>query len=361
VSADVIEARYWMLSDPARGEALTRRALDEAAHLPAGDVATAKASEYARLTLAVEAARAGRAQESLAQVAAGAGAGDESADEPGCALGLAVDDERALAVTRGQDGAVVAEVTGRESALLAPEVLVPPLVRARLEGCREVRVFALAPIHGVPRLLPPEVAWAYVSSANADAPSALPSRRVVVSDVTPPATLGLARLASWSAPDDGATWLHGESATPERALLAMGDATEIEIHAHGFVDAARSTASLIALSPDPSGRYALTAADLAGVSLRGRPVVLLGACHAARVAPSLHEAWSLPNAFVRAGARAVLASPAEIRDAEARPFFDAVLARVRAGASPAVALRDERVQWLARDPASWVGDVLSFE
>jgi hypothetical protein len=144
-------------------------------------------------------------------------------------------------------------------------------------------------------------------------------------------------------------------------LDAIGGATEVEIHAHGFVDAEQSAASIIALSPEPDGRYALSAADLGGVRLRGAPVVVLGTCHAAKAAASLHEAWSLPTAFVHAGARAVFASPAEIRDAEAHPFFEAVLARVRAGTPPSAALRDERAAWLARDASSWVKDVIAFE
>jgi hypothetical protein len=141
----------------------------------------------------------------------------------------------------------------------------------------------------------------------------------------------------------------------------MRDATEVEIHAHGFVDATQSSASILALSPDERGRYALSVSDLEGAHLEGRPVVVLGACHAARTARYLHASWSLPVALVRAGARAVFGSPEEIRDADARPFFDAVLSAVRTGAEPAVALRDERSKWLARDGASWVKDVIAFE
>jgi hypothetical protein len=127
------------------------------------------------------------------------------------------------------------------------------------------------------------------------------------------------------------------------------------------VDALESTASILALSPEDGGKFALSASDLQTVNLGGHPVVVLGACHAAKTAAYLHEAWSLPAAFVHAGARAVFASPSVIADAEARPFFDAVLARVRGGSPPAVALRDERVQWLSRDPNSWVADVIEFE
>jgi hypothetical protein len=75
----------------------------------------------------------------------------------------------------------------------------------------------------------------------------------------------------------------------------------------------------------------------------------------------MHQGWSLPAAFLEGGAAAVLASPAEVQDAEAPAFFHAVQERIRAGAKPAVALREERVRWLARDGRSWVQDVMLFE
>jgi cellulose synthase operon protein C len=184
---------------------------------------------------------------------------------------------------------------------------------------------------------------------------------VVVSDVEPPADLGLPRLGSWGAPPEETTWVHGAEATPSFVLSQIADATEVEIDAHGVVDPAQSAAAIIALSPESDGRFALSAADLTPGSLRQHPVIVLGACHAAKTAPYYHQAWSLPSAFVRAGARAVFASPDVVRDAEARPFFDGLLARIRAGAAPAVALRDERASWVARDPKGWVSSVMVFE
>jgi hypothetical protein len=64
---------------------------------------------------------------------------------------------------------------------------------------------------------------------------------------------------------------------------------------------------------------------------------------------------------VEAGARAVFAATVDLPDAQAGPFFNAVRARIRAGAAPSVALRDERLQWLQRPGAEWVRQVLLFE
>jgi hypothetical protein len=57
----------------------------------------------------------------------------------------------------------------------------------------------------------------------------------------------------------------------------------------------------------------------------------------------------------------VFAAATEIPDIESSRFFASVLARVRAGADPAVALRDQRIETLRSNPSSWVADVILFE
>jgi len=155
--------------------------------------------------------------------------------------------------------------------------------------------------------------------------------------------------------------LEGPVASPERVLAEIRDATEVDFHTHGLVDAAISDVSLLVLSPGLDGQYALSARQIRSHRLAGAPLVVLAACRAAAFAPYVHEAWSLPAAFLSAGARAVLASPSPLSDAEAGPFFAAVRARIHAGSPPVVALRDERQVWLARDATASVGDVLLFE
>lgn len=155
--------------------------------------------------------------------------------------------------------------------------------------------------------------------------------------------------------------LRGEAATPGRVLEAMKEATEIQIHAHGLVDPERSSASFIALSPDAGGEFALTAADLERARLPGRPLVLLAACYSAKTALDLHQSHGLAAAFVRSGARVVLAATQEIPNKDAPRFFELVLERVRAGQPAAGALRDERVKWVAAGGGRWVEQVLLFE
>ena len=144
-------------------------------------------------------------------------------------------------------------------------------------------------------------------------------------------------------------------------LAAIGGAGDVTIHAHGLVDVALPDASFLALSPDPDGRFALTTGDVRKARFSASPLIILAACRASSAAPVLHETWSLPAAFVFAGARAVIASAAPIPDADAAAFFDAVRGKVRAGASVATALRDVRRQWLGDRRADWVRDVIVFE
>lgn len=61
------------------------------------------------------------------------------------------------------------------------------------------------------------------------------------------------------------------------------------------------------------------------------PIIVLAACHAAAVAPYLRQRFSLPDAFLAAGASAVVAPDIAIPDASARPIFDELHRRVAAG------------------------------
>jgi len=182
----------------------------------------------------------------------------------------------------------------------------------------------------------------------------------VVSAVEAPASLGLPALGGWRT--DGAAadvLLSGAAATPSRVLAELASASVAELHVHGLADL--EDAAALVLAPEPDGRFALGAPQVRSMRLNHAPLVILAACHAARTQPWQHQGWSLPAAFLEAGARAVLASTAEVPDAEAPRFFAGVRRRVEEGVLPAQALRDERQDWLARGGQAWVNDVLLFE
>ncbi|MFP2934173.1 CHAT domain-containing protein, partial [Pyxidicoccus sp. 3LG] len=192
-----------------------------------------------------------------------------------------------------------------------------------------------------------------------------PGRHLVVSHVVGPPSLRLPLLDVLEAPrvpDPMRLELRGPQATPSRVLEAMVDASEVELHAHGMFSPAVSDASLVVLTPELDGRYALTADSVRKLQLRRAPLVMLVTCSAAKTAPYLHEPFSLPVAFIEAGASAVLASTVEIPDS-AGGFFESVRELVRGGMRPSKALRSARARWLKDHPgdASWLPHVLLFE
>ena len=360
--ADHIEGRVRIIRDRPAGQALLRAAIAAARELPRSDTHALKALSFSHASLALDAAAHDEHAAALAILADEVGAPAPTA----CALGLVVDHERSYVVALGPTGAPQARLDEHRQTPAADTQVPDPIVAA-LRPCPEVAVFARPPLAGRPGLLPPDLAWSYRvghphlrtgPKGQVATPTPSPGRRLVVADVQAPAALGLPRLAPWRDDDPDARLLAGPDATPTRVLQALPDAAEIEFHVHGLVDLGVSDASFLALSPDPDGHHALTAGQIRGVPLPARPLVILGACHAGQVAPYLHEAWSLPLAFLEAGARAVIASPAPVQDREAGPFFAAVRARILAGASPAVAVRDERIR-PGSDP--WTASVLVFE
>ncbi len=355
------EARLGLEQDRERGRALLRRNLEDAAALAREDVNARKARTASYTSLLLEAGRTGDFQGALALFAE-----EQGLPVPaGCLLAVAVDDERTLLVARGPGGEPRGHHdTSRQELFQDAAGLVPEALLEVLRPCERVLVLARPPVHGHAGLLPPELAWSYHVGRALPAPRTPPTaRHLVVADVEPPAELGLPRLNAWApgSADAGRVVLAGPAATPKRVLAEMADATEIEFHTHGLIDPEVSNASLVVLSPEPDGRYALTVREVRGQTLRGAPVVILAACRAAHTAPFLYEPFSLPVAFAEAGARAVFAATVDLPDAEAGAFFDAVRSRIRAGALPAVALRDERLAWLGRPGSDWVRHVLLFE
>jgi hypothetical protein len=357
VLLDHAEGRLLIDRDPAAGQALLERAIAEAAALPASVLRAHKAASWSYSVLVVAAAHRGEGDAALRLL----GREQQLTVPERCVLGLAIEDHQRAIVARDAAGKTVVHFDeGRTAPAIDPASLVAPDIAGALAACPVVDVIARPPIHGMARLLGDAIAWRY--RARRERPVAAPPpgapRSLVVGDVEPPPALELPRLATWSTSGE---LLSGAAATPSRVLAAIGSAGEVAIHAHGLIDVALPDASFLALSPDSEGRFALTTGDVRKARFTTSPLIVLAACRSASAAPVWHETWSLPAAFVLAGARAVIASAAPIPDGDAPAFFDAVRDRVRTGAPVAVALRDVRRQWLADRHADWVRDVIVFE
>ena len=360
---DAIEGRILATRDPGAARAVLMHAIEAAAALGYDDVDGAKARSLAYRTLLVLGAEDLDRGEVLALFAAAA----RARPRPGCALGALVDGERLLLVARDAAGhaAQVFEPHRFTTPDLDVRGLVPPALLSVVASCARVDVFALPPLYGQHDLLPAALAWSYRGPAGEPARAAAARGSVlIVEDARPPAVLDLPRLeAAPRTPRTGAVReviLRGAEATPSRVQDELRHADFAEFHAHGFVDLGISDASLIALSPDVDGGFALTARVIAGRKLPRAPFITLAACDAAYTAPYLHEPWSLPYAFLLAGARGVLAPATQIPDTEAEPLFRSFEQRVLAGDDPAVILRDQR---LARgaDAARWIDRIVVFD
>ena len=285
-----------------------------------------------------------------------------------CAMALAEDTERSLLAVRGAAGHLLGYFEGARQARLPAHLggFVPKEALEALRDCETVEAYARPPLFGRAGLLPARFAWSYRTRSGP--PVQAPSRRaihLVVKDValSPQRTSELGQLNPWKAAfseGEERRLLEGSEATPSRVLAAVRDATEIDLVSHGIISHSSGETYLV-LAPE-AGSDELSASRILSQRLEGAPLVVLAACHGAQTAPVLHQPRSLPSAFILAGARAVLAATDAIPDQEASAFFQAVRERIKQGAAPAAALRDERVKWLEKAQVrNWVEGVLLFD
>lgn len=274
----------------------------------------------------------------------------------GCLVVASLDEDREVVSARDANG----EWHGRARRIVPGKLdvaeVVPQAISAALAGCPRVSVIARPPLHGRSNLLPAAMPWAFVGGPPR-AVSPRPPRTVIVTDVVPPVTsLQLPRLTATTYPAT-VQRIAGPVATPTRVLAEAASATYLEINAHGVADIQTADASFLALSPDASGQFMLTAADVRAAKFTSAPVVVLAACRGAQAAPYLYRRWSLPDAFITAGARAVIATDIDIPDPQAAATFGALRERIERGEDPAVAVAALR----AAAPSTWISRIAVFE
>jgi hypothetical protein len=360
--AKFLRGRFLVEVDAVRGRALLEEAIHEAESAVPEDVTARHARAYGYTSLIF----ADAAKSDFAGALSRFGTELGLAATGRCVLALTEDTERSLLVARGAEGQLVSHYTPERSARLNPTSLagvVPQDMVEALRPCASVDVLARPPLQGRAGLLPPEFAWRYLTRATSPQPRAGRGLHLVVSEVRYDEQRSDSAL-TWSpriAPGTELRTLRELDATPNRVLAAMPDATEIDLATHGKIDPGSNTAYLL-LAPGSDGGYELYESRIRKLRLSGAPLVVLAACEAARGTSALHELGSLPNAFLSAGARTVLAATHPIPNEDASAFFGAVRERIRRGASPSMATRDERLEWLRRGRDSdWLSSVLVFE
>jgi hypothetical protein len=364
-AGDVDRARTWIAAARASGDAALG-SLADAGEARLAATVDPSATSGLDAWLAAHPGERGATRswiyDTLVDAAARRGAWSEAAAAAARELGVALPDgcvviasvdgtHQAIAVRDAAD-----HWSGRARSVALADVdqpIVPADLAAQIASCSHVAVIARPPVHGRVDLLPAALPWRFVGATHV-APVVAPPRVVVVTDPTPP--LALPGLAPPSSLPPGAVVLRGPDATPTRVLAAITDATYVELDSHGVAESDVDGAYL-ALSPEPSGRFALTSADLRSAHLHAAPVVVLAACRGARVAPYLHRRWSLPDAFLAAGARVVIATDVDVPDRDADRVFADIRARIMRGDEPDVAVAAVR----AAHPNSWVARIAVFE
>ncbi|HLL82632.1 MAG TPA: CHAT domain-containing protein, partial [Longimicrobium sp.] len=349
--------------DRAKGRGLLRDSIREAEGADTHDEDARHARTYSYTSLILDAAKEGDYDGALRLF--GQELGFDAPDR--CVLALTEDTERVLLVARGADGGTLGHYEGARSRRLREELtgVVPARMLAALGGCEQVRVLARAPLQGRSGLLPEGFAWSYWTRSEQPKPVVARPVHLVVTDVAYDVARKLKPL-SWTpsfGPAEQRRVLRGAEATPSRVLGEMVEATEIDLATHGLISPV-SDASYLVLAKEsgPNGTDELRSRFIREAKLKGAPLVLLAACNAGRAAPVLREPVSLSNAFLEAGARAVISATKPIPDQESSTFFAGLRERLRAGASPAAALRDERQVWMQQGRGTgWIESVLLFE
>jgi cellulose synthase operon protein C len=310
---------------------------------------------YGETALMVDAGRRAQWQEAL-QIAAGA---HGLASPPArCALALVSDDFRFAAVAVSAAG----EVTGSYQADVGPVTATPPALpfaSSTWHGCEDIAVLAFSPWLSVEPPLDPALAWHFVLAPPAPPRPSGIERIVIVASTEPPSALSLPTLPAPSRTPSSATVLTGNGATLERVAAAAAAASLLEFHVH-TAKVPTSDAPALALS-ESGTRWALTAEQISTWKLSQRPVVLLADCAGAVPAKYAHVAWSLPAAFLAAGAGAVVAALTDLPDAEAGEFFAAIRAGLRTEANLAKVVARARAEKIARDPTSWARQIVVFQ
>jgi tetratricopeptide (TPR) repeat protein len=355
--------RFFIERDVERGRGLLWRTIEQAeAPGLARDEGARRARAYGFTSLLMAAGRRGDFQEALKLVER-----ERQVELPRtCLLVATADSERTLLMVLGADGVLKGhhDESRRKPLPQRLEGVVPEALLTSLRPCGHIAVIARPPLHGRAGLLPPELAWSYLTSTSAPQESRTgPAIHLVVSDVELPPDTTLRRLNAWTprfGPDERPVRLTGAEATPSRVLSAMKNATEIDLVAHGVLNDS-ADASYLLLAPEPGGPE-LDDAEVRAAAFQGAPFVVLAACHAAHATYSVAAPLSLPAAFIEAGARGVLAATVQIPDLEAEAFFNAVRERMRSGTAPSLALREERMRWLREGKGEqWLDSVLLFE
>jgi hypothetical protein len=246
-----------------------------------------------------------------------------------CAL-VATLDDGTLTVAARTPGGTFGDQRRIDTTALAAIAIVPAPMEQALTRCPAIAVDARPPLHGRADILPAGLPWWFAGDAAARSETHRGPAIQVTNPRSPDTSLPELPPAAPSDAHFDRT-ITGDDAKPTHVLAALAEASYAELHVHGVAAAHNEDAAFLALSPDLDGTFTLSAQRVRHAKLRGAPLVVLAACRAASVAAYLRERWSLPDAFLAAGASAVVAVDVAIPNSTAQGVFDELHRRVDRG------------------------------
>jgi len=226
---------------------------------------------------------------------------------------------------------------------------------------------ALSRAGGAPLLEEVETSTASSASRLAVALSAAPrgnvmQRVLVCADprVSGAPRLGAARAEALAIRQDvpAAEVIVGRNATRDEFLSRAPAATLIHFGGHALHDERNADFSALLFSDNSTSSGALYAWEIRKLDLKRTRLVVLAACGTAAASHARAGTESISDAFLAAGAPAVIATLWDIGDAPGRELMTALYRRLRDGDPPSHALR--LAQIAARHapgsvPADWAG------
>jgi CHAT domain-containing protein len=157
----------------------------------------------------------------------------------------------------------------------------------------------------------------------------------------------------------------GEEIDSRAFLTLTGDAGVVHFAGHASTDFDRPSRSALIFESRTTGFEALPADSIAAADLRAHPLIVLAACNTGSGKLRRNEGVdSIANAFLRAGARGVVATLWDIEDGEAVQLFRSFHQHLSLGIGAADALRQAQVELIRseqerdREPAAWSGAIV---
>ncbi|NJO56120.1 MAG: hypothetical protein HC834_06940 [Rhodospirillales bacterium] len=338
-----IEGRLLLSRHPEQAMPLLERALQQAQAALPSDVTARNTAAAIQQELALREGAQGNWEAALTLVAKQW----QRSPSARCTASVSVADQRTLVLVYGNEGSVQgAYRADRSMADISKEQFIPDALQDLLQSCPQVSVLAPPLLNPHPDLLRPSIRWSFVSEQHPDRKPGPVSAGSLLIDTVQRRTVHLIRADNGgkTPPLLVSSMLRGLEVTPIRVLAKLRVASRAFLFAQGVC---HEGASALALTPDPAGEK-LTAALVRQQTLAGRPVIFLSRVPVAQHLGDLEEPWSLPSAFIEAGASLVITASQGEDDQALLEAVGRIAKALDGGKTAAQAVAEERLRAVAQ-------------